>query len=371
MKLPHELLGERTARIHTAVALGKPDRVPVVLTADAFCANHMGVKLSEFSVSPELSTQTMINSLLSLGEFDAIELTSIQAKIFSLVWLSDMKLAGRELPEGSVWQVDETGTMTTEDYDTILDKGYWPVAMDIVNNRLRDKMVMKDIKEFIDNGPKAAMAWVGKGILPFCPVIQTGPYEVLMGARTMPKFTRDIFKMPDKVEAVMKVMQAENKELIRGQIRAIKPLTVWISGARGASEFVSHKIFDRFVWPYIKEMVEMVVEEGAIAYLHFDSNWERDLEYFRQLPRGKCIFGTDSATNIYKVKEVLGDHMCIMGDVPPALLTLGTPDEVYNYCTKLINEIGPSGYILSQGCTIPPNANPENVKAMMAAAASK
>jgi uroporphyrinogen-III decarboxylase len=31
----------------------------------------------------------------------------------------------------------------------------------------------------------------------------------------------------------------------------------------------------------------------------------------------------------------------------------------------LINEIGPAGFILSSGCDIPPNAKPENVKAMI------
>ena len=37
----------------------------------------------------------------------------------------------------------------------------------------------------------------------------------------------------------------------------------------------------------------------------------------------------------------------------------------------LINEIGPSGFILSSGCDIPFNAKPENVKAMISAATGK
>ena len=35
-----------------------------------------------------------------------------------------MKLAGKELPEGTLWQVDEKETMTVEDYDTILNIGW-------------------------------------------------------------------------------------------------------------------------------------------------------------------------------------------------------------------------------------------------------
>jgi uroporphyrinogen-III decarboxylase len=143
-----------------------------------------------------------------------------------------------------------------------------------------------------------------------------------------------------------------------------------MSPARGASEFFAPKLWKRFIWKYLKETVDVIIEEGAIADIHIDSNWERDLSFFREFPKAKCVFETDSATDIHKIKEVLGDHMCIKGDVPAAKLALGTPDEVYNYCKQLINDMGP-GFILSSGCSIPPNAKLENVKAMISAATGK
>lgn len=58
--------------------------------------------------------------------------------------------------------------------------------------------------------------------------------------------------------------------------------------------------------------------------------------------------------------------MCIMGDVPAALLKLGEPDEVDEYCRRLITELGADGgFILSTGCTLPLDAKPENVRAMI------
>ncbi|HBG23241.1 MAG TPA: uroporphyrinogen-III decarboxylase, partial [Peptococcaceae bacterium] len=125
------------------------------------------------------------------------------------------------------------------------------------------------------------------------------------------------------------------------------------------------RLWRRFVFPYYKQLVQAVVDEGVIPILHFDSDWTRDLENLREMPKGKCVLALDGATDIYKAKEILGDHMCIMGDVPAALLSLGTPGEVNEYCQRLINEIGPAGFILSSGCDIPPNAKPENVKAMI------
>lgn len=72
-------------------------------------------------------------------------------------------------------------------------------------------------------------------------------------------------------------------------------------------------------------------------------------------------------TNIVKIKEVLGDHMCVTGDMPPAILELGTPDDNYNYARKLIDLFGKSGFIMSSGCSVPPHAPLENIKAVIAA----
>ena len=57
-----------------------------------------------------------------------------------------------------------------------------------------------------------------------------------------------------------------------------------------------------------------------------------------------------------------------MGDVPAAMLAFDTPDNVYNYCNKLIREIGPEGFILHSGCDIPTNAKIENVQVMVQSA---
>jgi len=143
---------------------------------------------------------------------------------------------------------------------------------------------------------------------------------------------------------------------------------VWVGGWRTAPAMISPKMWKRFVWPYIRRLIYEVLDAGLIPLLHLDSNWERELLRFREFPKGKVIMALDGDTNIFKAKEVLGGHMCLMGDVPASLLAFGSPDEVYDYSFKLINEIGPEGFILQSGCDIPANAKLENVQAMVAAA---
>jgi hypothetical protein len=107
---------------------------------------------------------------------------------------------------------------------------------------------------------------------------------------------------------------------------------------------------------------------GITPILHLDSDWTRDPAFFRELPAKSCIPATDGYTDIFKAKDVLGDHFCIMGDVPASMLSMSTPDKTYTYCTKLTREIGPEGFILHSGCDIPLNAKLENVRAMISAA---
>jgi uroporphyrinogen-III decarboxylase len=110
------------------------------------------------------------------------------------------------------------------------------------------------------------------------------------------------------------------------------------------------------------------VDAGLIAILHLDSNWDRELSRFKELPQGKVVLALDGETDIFRAKRILGEHICVMGDVPPALLAFGTPAEVIDYCRKLISELGPQGFILQSGCDIPSNAKLENVQAMVRSA---
>jgi uroporphyrinogen-III decarboxylase len=86
---------------------------------------------------------------------------------------------------------------------------------------------------------------------------------------------------------------------------------------------------------------------------------------FRRLPPRSCILELDGDTDIFAAKKVLGDHTCIMGDVPARLLAFGTKDEVMGHCRRLISQVGRGGgFILSSGCSIPANARTENVRAL-------
>nr|WP_320134095.1 uroporphyrinogen decarboxylase family protein [uncultured Holophaga sp.] len=362
-------LGQSVARISAALALEKPDRTPVMICAEAFCGKAMGVKLKDFISSPDRGSELMAECIASLGEVDAAESLVPTAQILGAAWLSKNRLPGRDLGEDEPWQVEEVSLMTEADYDLILDKGMAAFTGDYLGRRL--PQTGADARIYLATDfQKAALNFVDRGILPLCPIPAFIPFETFCSGRGLTGFSRDMFRMPDKVKAAMEVAQAGSLTALRSQIAATRPFAVYFAVSRGASEFLSPKAWQRFVWPFIRETVEAITDSGAHVFLHFDACWDRDLAFFRELPKGRCIFASDHGTDMHKLRDTLGDHLCLFGDVPASLLTLGTPDEVHTYSTRLIQDMGP-GFILGAGCQVPPNARPDNVKAMVAAATGK
>lgn len=159
-------------------------------------------------------------------------------------------------------------------------------------------------------------------------------------------------------------------EIIAGGIGLAKlggAMGTWVGGWRAASSMLSPKLWDRFVWPYYLQIVEALIEADIIPIMHFDQDWTRDLVRLQELPAKKCILNLDGMTDIRKFKEIAGDRMAVMGDVPAALFSTGTPDDIQKYVRDLIRDVGPTGLILSSGCDIPVNAKFENVEAFVAA----
>ncbi|WP_411679107.1 uroporphyrinogen decarboxylase family protein [Clostridium thailandense] len=371
MKTVQNLYQERINRILKAVNLEKPDRVPIVFNGEPFCGRIKDVKLSEFCFNPMYACEKAFEGFKSLRDIDSVEQIGQYPPILGSFFLSDMKLPGRELKENDIWQIDEKGIMTVKDYDTIIDKGWNYFLNDCFINRLNAD-VYDDLKKAGEYSSKVLKMYADAGVVHFGSSFGVQvPLDSFFPGRLINNMIKDLFRMPDKVEAAMKVAMIDIVAVLREQIRTTKPIAVFLGGARVSSAFTSKKIFNRFVMPYLEELLQVIVDEGSLALLHFDGDWNNDFEHLRKLPKAKCVLALDGGSDIYKAKEILGDHMCIMGDVPPGLLTLGTPDEVYNYCTKLINEIGPSGFMLAAGCVVPVNAKVENVKAMICAATGK
>ena len=354
---------ERMRRLQTAIACGTPDHVPISLVMDAFAARTMGIKFSDFATSIDVSGQAILAAMEKLGDVDSLQFSAALPKLLGMIWLSPVKLPGQELHEDSLWQLDEQVRIQPEDYDEILRIGWSPWLGKYIEKYLQPEAAAA--QAITEKAPFWNAEFMKRGYVIFSASTLDHPFEHLCGGRSVKEFMLDLFHMPDKIQAVMEAVMAEKREEARRVVGAIGPAGYWVGGWRTAPEFLSPRLWNRFVWPHLKELVEIFAEEGGTPVLHFDANWDREIERLKELPARKCLLSLDGKTDIFWAKKILDGHMCLMGDVPPALLTLGSVADVETYCKRLLTEVGPSGYIMAMGCAVPPDAKFENVKALV------
>ena len=191
------------------------------------------------------------------------------------------------------------------------------------------------------------------------------PFDVISnGLRGLKGTVMDIYRQPDKIIA------ACDKILELTLARPLPPpgengnIRVFMTNTRGSDEFLSKEQFDRFYWPTFKTLVNTLVERGGTPCIFFEGNFTSRLEYLLEFPKGKVLVRFDS-TDTFRAKDILRRHLCIEGNVPSSLLQTGTPDDVKEYCKKLIDYCGnDGGYILSPRSSTD-EVKPENLKAMI------
>jgi uroporphyrinogen-III decarboxylase len=363
---------ERYHRIQNAILLKPVDQIPVIYMGVAFAPRYMGMSIAEFCADPDAALDVTLAAMDKMGGWDGCNNPAGGriAPTLTSIWLSHIAQPGIELPVDSLWQVQEAEVMTIEDYDTILSKGWNAFFMEFLPRVINPQEFLDSGAWMMANGERRWKLYQDKGYVIVCdaPTFATIPFEYLCGGRSMTKFFFDLYRMPDKVEAVMNVMM---EEMLAG-FAALPPSPgiagAWVGGWRAASALVAPKLWNRFVWPYYLKVVDALIAKGITPVLHWDQDWTRDLVRLQELPAKKCILNPDGMTDLKKFKELAGDRMAMMGDIPASMLVAGTPDDVYQYTQGLIELFDGKGLLLCPGCDAPINAKPENMEAIAAAA---
>ena len=283
----------------------------------------------------------------------------------TMVWWSKLNMPGHELPADRVWQVEEAMRIKPEDYDKIIETGSTACITDkLFPELLTDEEIGRFFDYYVVNFEKYSMQYVDAGY----PVLNSGivcpPFDTLCGGRSMVKFFRDCYKMLDKVKEVEDIMFEELKQQIAG-LPDPKPdylIGRWVGGWRGG--MVKPEIWDALIWPYMKESCELLIEKGITPILHIDACWDPYVERFLELPAKKCILNPDGMTDMRRAREILGDHMALMGDGPSQMLTVCSKAEIEDYVRSLIDDIGPQGLFIAPGCDAPGSSKYENLVAI-------
>lgn len=109
-------------------------------------------------------------------------------------------------------------------------------------------------------------------------------------------------------------------------------------------------------------MIFSLIEAGLTPAPFYEGIWDQRLGYLAELPKGKTV-GMFQNSDIFKVKEALGDVMAIVGGMPVSMLRDSSPEEIRALTKRLCQKVGKGGgYVMSVNIGEMEGCKPELIK---------
>jgi MtaA/CmuA family methyltransferase len=176
-----------------------------------------------------------------------------------------------------------------------------------------------------------------------------GINTVMMDFFDDPTFVRDLFAFVVEMELLF----------AREQIRAGADI---IGIGDAAASLVGPQIYDEFVWPYEKELVQGIQTLGGKVRLHICGNTRLSLKGMGNL--GCQIVDLDSLAPISDARREMGPDQVLLGNLNPVtVLRAGNPALVTGSIMECHRQAGPR-FVVGAGCEVPRDTPVENLRAL-------
>lgn len=395
---------EKTRRIMEAVGLRQTDRVPTTLFATFWLARYGGVSCRDLMYSYENTSNIMRKAVLELDpdSYNSPYLTMLGPALDAIGY-KQLQWPGHGVGENHSFQYLDREYMTADEYDEFL---FDPTGFYLNKYMPRVAEAFEGFAEFpvlpgnayldfpgplalrfgspalarsfeaVQKASKEAHNLIMKCIS-FSQEMAALGYPETFGAFSIAPFDffgdyfrgakgilTDIRRRPEKlIEAMDKALvMLLRKAIASAQVTGNK--FVFIPIHWGPDGFMSMQQFKTLWWPSFRQLLHGLIENDLIPIVLWEADCTTRLETIGDIPAGKAVYWFER-TDLVKAKEVLGDVVCLRGNLSPSMMTTGRPDEVDSACRHLIEKVGrDGGFILECAFGIPDEAPVENVRAM-------
>ena len=400
---PKELYKQRQKRVLDAIELRTPDRVPITASFYFFPARYYGCSFKDMMYSPDTLQDVYLRVTrefepdLAQSPFGVM----LPGPLLDLLDYKQMQWPGGMLPADVPFQFVEGEYMRAEEYDHFLSdpmdfiiRKYWPrisgslqglanlhplgnfttqmgtnvfglfspPEMQAILDTI--KKAGRQLKRFGTYSKRFEKMLKKEGFYSQTGGMADAPFDLLgdflRGTKGM---MLDMYRRPDTIlKACEKILPMEIEKGVQSTKRAGGKLC-FIALHKGLDGFMSEEQFKKFYWPTLRDLAIGLIDEGLIPYMFWEGNCTSRLALIKDIPAGQAIYRFE-ATDMMKAKDILGDRVCIRGNVPISLLATGTQEEVRSYCKKLIDHAGRGGGLIMDAAAHVTEAKPENLRAM-------
>jgi MtaA/CmuA family methyltransferase len=129
-----------------------------------------------------------------------------------------------------------------------------------------------------------------------------------------------------------------------------------------AASLIGPQLYQEFVWPFEKRLVDALHEMGLLVRLHICGNTTSILEPIGRL--GCEIVDLDFMVSLAEARQKMGPDQVLLGNLDPVrTLRDGTPESIRAALAECHRQAG-ERYIIGAGCEVPRGTPAENLRAM-------
>lgn len=333
-------------RVMTALEGGQPDRVPVVPIVRDWCARQVGFRFCDILASIEKYVYAQYFCLKHFG-YDAVwDLLAIHAESEAM---------------GSILNFPEDSPPAVVDH---VVKDY---KVDLAKLSIPDPEKDGRLPFILEGTRRLKELCAGEyAVVGF---IQA-PFRHASMLRGAENVLRDSFKQPNQLKELLEI--ATESQIIYGKavVKAGADI-ICISDPTSSGDAVSISTWEKFGAPYTTRVVKTVKETGVKMFMHICGDTTDRLESLART--GVDALSLDSKVDFGHARKILGDSICLIGNVDPAYtLLFEKPEKVKAEAEYSMRTAGKHGnFILSSGCMVPVEMPPDNLQAMVDTAKEK
>jgi uroporphyrinogen decarboxylase len=334
-------------RVEALLNRKKPDRVPIWHFAPhGFAVVYNNLPLIDAYTNPKACYQAQRKTCRDFGWvfFPWIGYASMGAWEFG----GDIRMPGGEYDQAPM--ITRYPIEKEEDVYNLKwpgpDSGFFSMAR---------KFAELARKERLDNEPFNATISSGAGFGLACNIVG------------LDRFLKWLVKKPDLAHYLINTLSEWGLERLSRHAKMLGTDGVlgMNGGATSSNYLISPRQFEEFVLPSLKKGEQRLRDSGyRTTYVHICGEHNANLPYWAQVDFGDPgIIGIGHEIKLETAASYFPDDI-ILGNLEPAIVQAGTPEEVYE-ATRRVLEEGmrlPNGFILSTGCDLPPKSPVENVR---------
>lgn len=378
---------ERLKRYTAAMRNEKPDRVPIRPFVAEFTAKYAGYNCQEvthdyqkaFDAARKCAADFDWDAIVPNMVYVWTGLTkAIGLKYYAVPGIDippDVAFQYKEPPEDNAYMRDDEYGLLIEDPTGFLYNVWLPRVTEDVRP-IGEPVTLRNNLSFVRGG-MAMMQYFGSfgtqiaqmrsesGTVSAISGILKAPFDILADKlRGYKALCMDLFRRPDQVLAACEALAPHLLHVAASGADPARNVPVGLWMHRGCVPFVSPQQFDKFYWPSLKWIIEELWKKGIQTLFYAEGDWTPNLKQLAELPERSIVFHIDRS-DLEQSQRILGEKFCLSGGLPNDLLAFGKPDDVRQYCRKLIDVAGrDGGYIMDASAIMQDDTQIENVRAM-------